>query len=113
MTRPTVYKLVFFVPEQYKERVKQAAFDHGAGRYQNYESCAWETSGSGQFKPLPGSQPFIGEHDVVEHVDEYRVEMLCDEHVIKAVLEAIIAAHPYETPAYEVWPVNSLEDFVS
>jgi len=111
MAKPTVYKVVFFVPEDYKEQVKQAVFDKGAGCYQNYDSCAWETLGTGQFKPLSGSEPFIGKQDIVEHVAEYRVEMLCDEQYIKAVLKALIAAHPYETPAYEVWPVKMIDDF--
>ena len=106
-----MYKLVFFVPEQQKEQVKQAAFDAGAGRYQNYDCCSWETLGSGQFKPLSGSQPFVGEQNQVETVSEYRVEMVCEAQDIKAVLQAMLAAHPYETPAYDVWKIKDINDF--
>lgn len=104
-------KIVFFVPESHKESVKQAVFDQGAGRYEGYDCCSWETVGIGQFKPLQGSQPFIGQQDSIETVDEYRVEMICSEHYIKPVLRALIHAHPYETPAYEVQPIQSLDDF--
>lgn len=106
-----MYKLVFFVPESHKESVKQAVFAAGAGRYQAYDSCSWETLGTGQFKPLSGSQPFIGEQDKVETVAEYRVETICSDENIKAVLTALVDVHPYETPAYEVWPVKTLDNF--
>ena len=104
-------KLVFFVPESHKEAVKQAVFDQGAGRYDGYDCCSWETKGLGQFKPLSGSKPFIGSHDDIETVEEYRIEMICAEKHIKAALTALIHAHPYETPAYEVQSIKTLDDF--
>lgn len=106
-----MYKLVFFVPESHKEMVKQAMFGQGAGRYERYDCCSWETLGNGQFKPLSGSQPFIGEQDKIEIVAEYRIEMICAADNIKAVLQALIDSHPYETPAYEVWSIKTLDDF--
>lgn len=106
-----MYKLVFFVPESHKEKVKQAVFAQGAGRYDTYDCCSWESLGTGQFKPLSGSQPFIGEQDKIETVAEYRVEMICAADKIKAVLQALIHSHPYETPAYEVWSIKTLDDF--
>ncbi|MDO7711376.1 MAG: NGG1p interacting factor NIF3 [Pseudomonadota bacterium] len=106
-----MYKLVFFVPESHKEMVKQAVFARGAGRYESYDCCSWETRGTGQFKPLSGSQPFIGEQDKIETIAEYRVEMICAADNIKAVLQALIDSHPYETPAYEVWSIKTLDDF--
>lgn len=104
-------KLAFFVPESHKEAVKAAIFAAGAGRYDGYDSCSWEVLGQGQFRPLPGSQPFIGSEHQLEIVAEYRVETICADAYIKAVLQALIAAHPYETPAYEVWSVKTLDDF--
>lgn len=104
-------KLVFFVPETHKEIVKNAVFEQGAGRYHGYEHCSWETLGQGQFKPLSGSQPFIGSEGRVENVTEYRVEMICSEKIIKDILNALITAHPYETPAYDVHIIHTLDDF--
>lgn len=106
-----MYKLAFFVPESHKEAVKQALFSHGAGRYEAYDCCSWETLGSGQFRPLSGSQPFIGQQDKIEKVAEYRVEMICSADKIKIVLQTLIEVHPYETPAYEVWSIKTLDDF--
>jgi len=97
-----MYKLVFFVPQSHVESVKSAVFAAGAGRIGDYEHCAWQVLGAGQFRPLQGSRPFIGSQDVLEKVSEYRVELVCaDEHIADAVA-ALKAAHPYEEPAFDV-----------
>jgi len=64
--------------------------------------------GHGQFRPLDGSQPFIGQGGVVEQVQEWKVELVVAEELIQQVVAALKQSHPYETPAYEVW---RLEDF--
>ncbi len=102
------YKLVFYVPESHLEQVKLAVFDTGAGRQGNYEQCCWQTLGVGQFRPLAGSQPFIGTSHVLEKVAEYRVELLCDASCLTAAVQALIRAHPYEEPAFDVIPRQSI-----
>ena len=96
-----MFKLIVFVPRAHAPRVMEALFDVGAGRQGSYDRCAWSTEGVGQFRPSTGSTPYIGTIGAVERVRETRIEMLCDdEHVIAAV-DALLAAHPYEEPAYE------------
>jgi hypothetical protein len=97
-----MYKISFFVPTDYAEIVKQAVFKEGAGRVGDYAECSWETLGTGQFKPLEGSDPFIGSSEKLERVQELKVEMICEEGVIKAAINALKQAHPYEEPAYDV-----------
>lgn len=99
-----MYKLVFFVPAAFLESVKSAVFGAGAGRQGEYENCCWQTLGVGQFRPLPGSQPFIGDVQQDNFVPEYRVETLCSEGCAVAVVAALRTAHPYEEPAYELLP---------
>ncbi|WP_409317701.1 NGG1p interacting factor NIF3 [Pseudomonas sp. KCJK9016] len=103
-----MYKLAFFVPDSHVEVVKDAVFAAGGGRIGDYDHCAWQVPGSGQFRPLDGSQPFIGEAGRVERVEEWKVELVVDDELIRGVVVALKASHPYETPAYEVW---RLEDF--
>lgn len=105
-----MYKLVFFVPENEKEFVKEQLFQVGAGHYDGYEKCSWEVLGTGQFLPLSGSNPFIGKQGALERVNEYRVEMVCDDSIIKKVVEKLIDSHPYEEPAYEAWKIETLKD---
>lgn len=102
------YGIVVYVPASHLEPVKQAMFKAGAGHIGDYDSCAWQISGQGQFWPLSGSQPFLGTQAQLETVEEYRVEMVCKAEVVTQVIAALRAAHPYEQPAY--W-VLKLEDF--
>ena len=97
-----MYKLCFYVPESHAEAVKAAVFAAGAGRIGDYDSCCWQVLGQGQFRPLEGSQPYLGQTGSVERVAEYRVELVCDGRFISAAVEAMIAAHPYEEPAWDV-----------
>lgn len=100
------HKLELYVPETHLEAVKEALFSAGAGRIGNYDKCCWETLGAGQFRPLDGSNPFIGKPGDVESVQEWKIELVCETRLLDAALKAMKAAHPYETPAYQVWPVN-------
>ncbi|MFT7558939.1 MAG: hypothetical protein ACI93R_000842 [Flavobacteriales bacterium] len=95
-------KLVFFVPESHLERVKRAVFDVGAGKIGDYEQCCWQIRGEGQFCPLPGSNPYLGEALTLEYADEFRVEMVCQEDQAKAAVAALRRTHPYEEPAFDV-----------
>jgi hypothetical protein len=98
-------KLCFYVPESHLETVKSAVFNAGAGRIGNYQECCWQVLGSGQFRPLHGANPAIGTVDTLEHIAEYRVEMVCAEASIRAVITALRNAHPYEEPAFDVTQV--------
>lgn len=103
-----MYKLCYFVPESYLEETKSALFLAGAGRIGDYDSCAWQCLGQGQFRPLDGSQPFLGQSGELETVSEYRVELVCEDGSIGAAIAALKLAHPYEEPAYDVIRVEDL-----
>ena len=105
-----MYRISIYIPESHVEEVKQAVFAAGAGRYQNYDRCAWQVLGSGQFRALKGSTPFIGQEMVVETVAEYKVEMVCERRYIKKVVEVLILSHPYEEPAYEIYEFKTIDD---
>ncbi len=107
VTDAALYTLCVYVPPAQSEAVKAALFAAGAGRLGAYDSCCWETVGTGQFRPLAGSQPTLGRHGVLERVEELRLEMICTAAALPAALEALRAAHPYETPAFAYWPINA------
>lgn len=103
-----MYKLSFYVPTQNKEEVKTALFDIGVGKYKNYDSCSFETLGIGQFRPINEANPHIGSLGNIERVEEYKVEMICEDSLIKDAVKTLKKSHPYEEVAYEVF---KLEDF--
>jgi hypothetical protein len=97
-----MFRICYHVPESHLENTKTAMFDAGAGRNGGYEHCCWQVRGEGQFRPMAGSQPYHGEEGVLARLPEYRVEMICDEAHIEAVVVALKNSHPYEVPSYQV-----------
>ncbi len=96
----TKFHFYVYVPEGALEKVKAAIFEAGAGGIGNYSCCAWQTKGSGHFKPEAGSHPYIGSPDHIESVVEYKVETICSFENLPSVVAAMKLAHPYEPPAY-------------
>lgn len=103
-----MYKLVFFVPPSHVDDVKQAVFATGAGQIGDYDHCCWQVLGEGQFRPLAGSSPYLGETDILESVEEYRVELVCRDELIQEAVRALLNSHPYEEPAYDVWKLADI-----
>lgn len=104
-----MYKFCFYVPESHLEEVKIAVFAVGAGRIGQYDSCCWQTLGKGQFRPLVGSDPFLGQHGHIEEVAEWKVELVVADELIHDVVKAMKKSHPYETPAFDVWRLSDLQ----
>ena len=103
-----IFKIEFYVPPSHLESVKDALFDAGAGQVGDYDRCAWQTLGQGQFRPGETSNPFLGSTNQLETVEEYKVELVCDSKILPEVLIAFRKAHPYEEPAYAVIKLESL-----
>lgn len=101
-----MYKLSFFVPREEKESVKEALFNIGVGKYENYECCSFETLGVGQFKPIADANPHIGEIDQIERVSEYKIEMVCKDELIQQAVKVLKETHPYEEVAYDVFKIE-------
>lgn len=97
-----MYKLAFFVPDDNLEIVKSALFEAGAGRQGNYEQCCWQTQGRGQFRPINDAAPAIGRVGELQSLDEWRVEMLVEQSVVRQVVASLLRAHPYEEVAYDL-----------
>jgi dinuclear metal center YbgI/SA1388 family protein len=99
---PALDKLGVYVPTDALDALLDALAAAGAGAIGDYDRCAWTVQGSGTFRPLPGASPAIGEVGRIERVPEARLEMVVPRARRAAVLGALHAAHPYETPAYDL-----------
>jgi hypothetical protein len=98
-------KLVVFVPTEALDAVRDALFEAGAGRIGDYERCSWYTEGTGTFLGGEGTDPAIGERGREERVPELRLETVFPEERHEAVIAALRRAHPYEEPAFDVYPL--------
>jgi hypothetical protein len=97
------HKLVWFVPETALDATRDAVFAAGAGRIGDYERCSWYTAGTGTFLGREGTEPAIGESGREERTPEVRVETVVPGDRVEAVVAALIAAHPYEEVAYDLY----------
>ncbi|MFZ4862404.1 Nif3-like dinuclear metal center hexameric protein [Sphingobacterium sp. Mn56C] len=104
-------KLVVYVPRTDVEQVRQALFDAGAGRVGDYDQCSYNTAGYGTFRPLPGANPAIGQIGEQERVEETKIEVVFPALLQRQIVVALLAAHPYEEVAYQIYALeNSLQD---
>lgn len=104
-----MYKLVYFVPANHLETVKNALFAIGLGKSDHYEHCCWQVLGEMQYKPLPGSNPAVGGINQLQVSAEYRVEMICPEALLELAVSTLKKVHPYEIPAYEFYKLHQLK----
>lgn len=96
------FKLIVFVPVDAVNGVSDAVFAAGAGSIGNYSNCGFTSGGLGSFKPLKGSHPSVGRRDKLEKVPEIKFETIVSAGRIRTVIDAMLKAHPYEVPAYDV-----------
>ena len=99
------YKLVWFVPEEALDVTRSAVFEAGGGRIGDYQRCSWYVAGTGTFLGGDSTSPAVGESGREERVAEYRVETVVPEGRIRDAIVALRLTHPYEEPAYDVYPL--------
>lgn len=97
------YKLVVFIPVKSVAKVSNAVFAAGAGAIGNYSHCSFQGMGQGSFLPLKGAKPAIGKKGKLEKVREVRFETIVPAEKLEDCVAAMKKAHPYETPAYDVF----------
>jgi hypothetical protein len=98
-------KLVVFVPREALDPVREAVFAAGAGRIGEYERCSWYTEGTGTFFAAEAAHPSVGERGREERVPELRLETVFPEDRQNEVIAALRLAHPYEEPAFDIYPL--------
>jgi dinuclear metal center YbgI/SA1388 family protein len=100
-------KLVVFVPENYLDKVKDAVFDAGAGVTGNYDRCSFGTPGTGSFRPGESANPFVGKKGKIHFEREVRFETILYAGLKEKVISALVTAHPYEEPAYDIYSLEN------
>ncbi len=104
-SRQSVYKLVTFLPPAALRPVAAALFAAGAGVIGNYSHCAFASPGTGSLRPEVGSRPWSGQPEQLNYVTEQRLEVRVPENKLAAVVAALRRSHPYEEPAYDLYPL--------
>ena len=102
------YHFYYYVPASHLQTTKEAIFAVGAGQVGRYTACAWETKGEEQYRPEEGSNPYCGTQGVVERMIDYKVETICEEKNLAAIVNALKSSHPCECPLYGVVKLESV-----
>ena len=100
-------KLVTFVPEESAETVRTALFNAGAGYIGNYDSCSFNTQGTGTFRASESCNPYCGEIDELHREKEVRIETILPSYLKTSVTRALLSVHPYEEPAYDFYALEN------
>ncbi len=103
--KDALVKLVTFVPEAHVAEVRSAIFEAGAGHIGNYDCCSYSSQGKGSFRAGAGTSPFTGKPGELHFEEEIRLETILPKFLLRSTLKAMIAAHPYEEVAYDVYPL--------
>ena len=104
-TAPPKLKIVTFVPASHVNAVRVALSDAGAGVIGDYTQCSFNVAGEGTFVGGASTNPVVGRRGQLERAPEIRVEMVCPQSAVAAVVAALRAAHPYEEPAFDLVPL--------
>lgn len=106
-TEKDQYKVVVFVPGESEEKVANAVFQSGGGIIGEYNNCSYRINGKGTFQGSESSNPAVGKKQNYEFVDETRIEIITEKWNIGKVISSIVKAHPYEEPAYDIYPLDN------
>ena len=100
-------KLVTFVPTAQAEDVRKALFNAGCGNIGNYDSCSYNLQGEGTFRAHEGTHPYCGEIGEMHTEKEIRIETILPAYKKAEAVKALLAAHPYEEPAFDIYPLQN------
>jgi hypothetical protein len=98
-------KIVVYVPLTHADKIREVLAKNRAGHIGNYDYCSFSAKGIGRFRPLKGTNPFIGKEGKIEEVEEERIETIVPKKILKRVLSEVIKAHPYEEPSIDIHPL--------
>lgn len=104
-------KIFVTVPEENLEEVRTAMCNAGAGIIGNYTFCSTSTKSIGTFIPNDSANPYIGEQNKLEFVEEEKLEVICDVEKVKEVISELRKVHPYEEPAIDIVPLIDESQF--
>ncbi len=105
-------KLAVFVPQDEADQLRDAMAKEGAGWIGDYSHCFFKQSGIGSFKPLSGSDPYIGKRDEISEVEEVKLETVVKAPDLKAVIKRMLKAHPYEEVAYDIYDLENKSEAI-
>ena len=104
-------KIFVTIPLGNVEKIRNAICEAGAGIIGDYTYCTTSTKSIGTFKPNDNANPYIGENNKLEFVEEEKLEFVCDIDKVKTIISKLREVHPYEEPAIDIIPLIDESSF--
>ena len=106
--QPEWFKFAVYAPAGYEGKIRNAICNSGGGNWKDYSCATFKTKGTGTFKPGSNSKPFTGEKGELVFADEVKIECIIKAQELEFLLANVLAAHPYEEPAYDIIPMKNI-----
>ena len=106
-TEGLLKKLVTYIPVDHADKVREAVFTAGAGNIGNYDSCSFNIHGQGTFRGNDSTHPFVGEKGKQHYENEIRFETVFPAYLQSRIISALLATHPYEEVAYDIYSLDN------
>lgn len=103
----SLFKFAIYVPEDSRDTILKTLEEEDAGHIGNYSACSFNTKGIATFRPLEGTNPYIGSINVLEEVNEVKIETVIKEHSLRKTINRVIEVHPYEEVAYDLYELKN------
>lgn len=104
-------EIIVTMPKEHVEEIRNAICKAGAGVMGKYTFCTISSNIVGTFIPSEDANPYIGENNKMEYVEEIKLEVICEVEKVKEIIDIIKQVHPYEEPGIDIIPLLSIEDF--
>lgn len=112
--KSVLHKIVVFCPSDHADAVRNAMFAAGAGNIGNYDECSFNINGKGTFRAGDNTNPYVGSKGKRHSEEEVRIETVVPRHLTQKIIKAMVAVHPYEEVAYDIYPVeNDIQQYGS
>ena len=112
VTSDNLKKIAVFVPKTHEKKVREAILNAGAGHIGNYDNCSFNSEGIGTFQALEGSNPFVGKKNEIHFENEIRIEAIFPSNLKNEIIQAMLAAHPYEEVAYDIYTLDQKDNSI-
>lgn len=106
-----MFKIEVYVPYNFTDKIREVLNEIGVGKVGNYDNCVCVSEVKGMFRPLEGSNPYLGLENELCEVLENKIETLCAYDEINNVVKCIKKVHPYDEPLINIIPILNIEDF--
>ena len=98
-------KFEVYIPEEYRDKLREALNDIGVLGVGNYDNVMSVTKVTGYWRPLKNANPFDGEINKLSKASEDKIEFATDINNVENAVKVIKEVHPYEEPVINIIPL--------